>query len=655
MTAELRTALFVQAACTPTWHNFLDLPSSYAVHYANPPAYDAFNGTGLGRDMDYMGLYRMSNASAIQLEHLLPLGSVKIGTCSTEASDGTWHTQRIGPFRSHGGYDWWQFSWNDVLGLQRLLEEGADVGITAHFSGPVDEQGNPIPLPPIHVHHLHLKPWDRSVTPFSHHITEGILYGSAYDPAFLIQHHGDHQYLSQDGGTHSFGATYEQHPKLFGSPLAMFCEFNDVRPEHSPPMEWWYQIVVRTSPVVNDRPLSTLFTFNPGRVDLGGTQTGLLTLNWLPSTVDSFFYYTGRMPFGGVLLPNLVEVHAHQEAFQSAILFAATPAEIGLGPAFKPSVPWESTVTTTTGVANNSALKAYISRQAPRSSRICDVVGQMEQVGAKWYDRAARVRCVPWTFAAGEILTVVSFNGPRAGSIAGMTGMAPTSKDFRDFPQHTDFFISYLCDDGISHYTSAYYTQELDAMPPFVDRFETLRALLDGGMPRGPPTLADHASVATLTLVIWLATCSIAGKLATLPPLISLGVLLWWWTQARRTGRLRCCTVGCGLSFLMMGLAIILLVSVCVSLIIPDIPFASTKAEQEALKGTDSFKTHQADASAAAFTLLVLSFTMIAFALVWILRNLNIGCQPPGLRVSSKDDDGSGTCLSLAKRKSPLL
>ena len=90
MTTELRTALFLQAACTPTWRNFLDLPTSYAVHYASTPAYDAYNGIGLGRNMDYMRLYSMPNGTTSQLEHLLPLGQIKIGTCSTEASDGTW-------------------------------------------------------------------------------------------------------------------------------------------------------------------------------------------------------------------------------------------------------------------------------------------------------------------------------------------------------------------------------------------------------------------------------------------------------------------------------------------------------------------------------------------------------------------------------------
>ena len=99
--------------------------------------------------MLYMGKREILNGNSPELERLLPSGQVKIGTCSTEAANETWHTQRIGPFRSGGGFDWWQFSWTSVLELDNMLSDAlGPIGITAHFSGPVDEEGVAIPLRP---------------------------------------------------------------------------------------------------------------------------------------------------------------------------------------------------------------------------------------------------------------------------------------------------------------------------------------------------------------------------------------------------------------------------------------------------------------------------------------------------------------------------
>jgi len=277
----------------------------------------------------------------------------------------------------------------------------------------------------------------------------------------------------------------------------------------------------------------------------------------------------------------------------------------------------------------------------------------MEQVGAEWYERAPRTDCAPWTFAAGEVYTVVSFHGPTTGQMAGMRGITAATPGF-DFGQHVNFYLSYVCDDGRSHYTNAFSTQTLDAVPPYLDRFEMLRMGLNSGAPRGPPTLSDHAKVALLTLVLWVSTSSIAGKLASFIPFVFLGVLLRWWIQVQRTRHLRCCTACCSLYFTTLVFAVMLLVSLFVSLRLPDTPFGNTKAEQEALKSTDSFKARQADAAAATLTLIMLSFTMIALDLVWILRNLITGHQN-GVRVATKDDEDGSSCLPLVKLKSPLL
>ena len=41
----------------------------------------------------------------------------RIGICNVRSLTGEWRTQRVGPFVSTGGWDWWRAGWNDVLEL----------------------------------------------------------------------------------------------------------------------------------------------------------------------------------------------------------------------------------------------------------------------------------------------------------------------------------------------------------------------------------------------------------------------------------------------------------------------------------------------------------------------------------------------------------
>ena len=49
--------------------------------------------------------------------------AVSHGTCEFKTPEGsTWSSERIGPFYSTGGYDWWQVAWADIFGLKEKLE-----------------------------------------------------------------------------------------------------------------------------------------------------------------------------------------------------------------------------------------------------------------------------------------------------------------------------------------------------------------------------------------------------------------------------------------------------------------------------------------------------------------------------------------------------
>ena len=75
----------------------------------------------------------------------------------TTSSGAQWYTQRIGPFVSSGGADWWVAGWTNLAGMYRegptVDDESAVKGITAHVAGAVSNNGELLAYPPIHMHH----------------------------------------------------------------------------------------------------------------------------------------------------------------------------------------------------------------------------------------------------------------------------------------------------------------------------------------------------------------------------------------------------------------------------------------------------------------------------------------------------------------------
>ena len=110
----------------------------------------------------------------------------RVGSCRVpvETSDGeAWYSQRVGPFVSRGGYDWWFVAWDDVGNLSQLLTAGGAFGVKEVVHGAVDSDGAPIAFPPLHLHHSH------------------IVGGRDAQTEWLVLGHGDQQCVPQRGGT----------------------------------------------------------------------------------------------------------------------------------------------------------------------------------------------------------------------------------------------------------------------------------------------------------------------------------------------------------------------------------------------------------------------------------------------------------------------
>ena len=83
--------------------------------------------------------------------------NLRVGTCQTPAKHGrTWHMMRFGPFSTRGGYDWTNLTIGDLIALNGIKEttETERVALHVNVARLETEDGAPIPLPPLHLHHF---------------------------------------------------------------------------------------------------------------------------------------------------------------------------------------------------------------------------------------------------------------------------------------------------------------------------------------------------------------------------------------------------------------------------------------------------------------------------------------------------------------------
>jgi hypothetical protein len=195
-----------------------------------------------------------------------------------------WTLERIGPFKSVGGYDWWQFAWNDPFQTNQILKKYPDgYYILNHFSGAVDRDGNILDFPPIHVHHVHCSPG--STNPMRSDMTKCAYTMNSIDcpqvQRTVFEQHGDYQCIKEDGGSNCLLEDMpEGYAKLVTAPLTINGELNDCRAAGEPEIEWYYQTAIRWIPKVDSielnmklRPLSMHYFWSPGRYDLFDQST----------------------------------------------------------------------------------------------------------------------------------------------------------------------------------------------------------------------------------------------------------------------------------------------------------------------------------------------------------------------------------------------
>jgi hypothetical protein len=152
------TNLQQAAACTAqmTWRPYSELENSTAIWSRNTTEYNAYGGIDL--QPNHQRPLPLAFAASAESGRLTPFTSepaLQVGECTADSPDGgVWHTQRVGPMVSTGGYDWHALSWRDPAFMSqaartastkqqtgtsgRKSEEmwGGAVGLLGHFTGP---------------------------------------------------------------------------------------------------------------------------------------------------------------------------------------------------------------------------------------------------------------------------------------------------------------------------------------------------------------------------------------------------------------------------------------------------------------------------------------------------------------------------------------
>ena len=240
--------------------------------------------------------------------------------CSFGAPRGTWHVERVGPFRFYES-DEWHAAWWDPFKAHEY-EPPANIGhfIIGSFVSLVMGNGEVLAYPPVHMHHFHLFQGDRVgiLQPHTHYVG--------------TETHGDSGCLRSSLS----GLCYMQvFPEGYGLPFSenYFCDSNVNFVSGSPSpegTEFWFQAAIYV-PHAGDEayihmptPIKALGNqlMNPLQKPEAGTYR-------VPNEGEAATWYEEKAMFSGKIA--WLHWHAHYFYQQDYWIFVDVPAqELGL-------------------------------------------------------------------------------------------------------------------------------------------------------------------------------------------------------------------------------------------------------------------------------------------------------------------------------------
>ena len=390
---------------------------------------------------------------------------LQLKTCDTVATgrDGNshqWTVSRLGPFYGKGGYDWHRHATPNV---GHLLEKGP-LYVTGFMAAAVDPNGKVLGMPPIHVHHTHTASnqcWLIRKLYQGKRLTLKVMQSERerYDKeAQLIDWefdtHGDRECTVENGGSACLLQILpDGYANRIDYPLCSLGDWNDMRPEGSPEIEFWIENAFRWTHV----PQKEISMMTTG-IGFNIQKTGIyqLTESFLhphlaeeaPSMFDDYLIPVEDSMIWGSIAPGIsgqfkaAYFHTHHLWTKDILAFTGKPEQFGLNQApFILPNHYTPQLMDTIGVTmieakryiyNNMlkhqegcADKAKYQESCPRL--FCQLNQNRFDSGDHWplgimggvlynkYERFAYPKCEMLEFRKGDIFTMITFHGTAAG------------------------------------------------------------------------------------------------------------------------------------------------------------------------------------------------------------------------------------------------
>jgi hypothetical protein len=379
------------------------------------------------------------------------------------------------------------------------------VDITRNAFNPILADGTRLSFPPIHTHHSHTIPQpgvrhrlqERPVcvgrsglgipmldnmgeSPPMHvppmlalticsdsliHFTYAVREAGCYNLTLFMEQHGDYVCKPEDDGLDCL-MQGDKGARRVAQALDFEGELNDVRPTGSAPLEWWYQIAVKWTPIdASVIPISQVAISGPGAT-FPPSQSTKSGTSRAPKLTESVILYSGPLQVSGDV--RRCKVHAHSAIFDSQMLLVGTYEDFGLDkPQFTPPMAYEFIPTPSLGFKDNQEVGHYILGHMeksqlrydykcvdkhdpnnavcsrPRPDWVCGAVRDyaVTEYGGKDYvfDRRPKTWAKPWSFKEGDPIVGVG--------LARFVDQPPNPSYPDSVPdflqQHTVFFLSY--------------------------------------------------------------------------------------------------------------------------------------------------------------------------------------------------------------------
>jgi len=282
----------------------------------------------------------------------------------------------------------------------------------------------------------------------------------------MFQMHGDATRPDDAGG---FDTWLNYFPKDYAFPVAhplqLDADLNDVRPKHSPQLDFYLDVAIRWTTVKPTKPAALLNFGAPFPMLQSGPMTHWTehAVNYVPPDVESVFWYTGRLYNSGRLLH--VIAHSHSHWFDDYYVFSGTPSDLGLNTGafqvdYNSVLPW---IPADHGLTNDD-VRLHVLYHAKKNNvpLRCVVRGELassadaesaedqdpehDPTAADTFDRFPGWHCFDdWTFQKGDPFTLVAFDKPMCPGCEKVRG--PMGGQY-GIPQHSIFRGVYVNDDN---------------------------------------------------------------------------------------------------------------------------------------------------------------------------------------------------------------